>query len=378
MNDIYVGRRLNNSKRSSIIIDKNLGKYMPVRPSDVFGYFSQLDNRLSKYAGDKSLVIGFAETATALGHYVGIITNSLYIHTTRTKYNVDSVQFSESHSHASQHLLYLDSVEDIETIIFVDDELTTGNTILHLIDALEYKFKKKFKYVIVTLTNLMNLESELKLLDRGVTIEFLTRLTGESLKPLIGLKEDGLVYKPEIKGGKTFRDILFIDDMINARFLCNAIFTAYTYDVLVHQALKFFGIDSSKKVLVIGVEEFVLPGLSFASMLEAFGVDVMFQTTTRSPICVSKSQNYPLYSRYCIRNNIENYDTYLYNLESYDQVIILTDNDKYIADSGLLECLHNAGNTNIDLIDIAYSYDIEYSLQELNEEDEFNNDEIDF
>ncbi|WP_180763813.1 phosphoribosyltransferase domain-containing protein, partial [Vibrio parahaemolyticus] len=51
-------------------------------------------------------------------------------------------EISESHSHAVSHIIYkpsqemLDSLIDVENLILVDDEITTGNTLKQL--AKEY------------------------------------------------------------------------------------------------------------------------------------------------------------------------------------------------------------------------------------------------
>jgi len=88
------------------------------------------------------LVIGFAETATAIGAAVAVDMNTNYIQTTREIIDgVDYLFFSEEHSHATEQKLVKNDIEsiiyDIDRIIFVEDEVTTGNTILNIIMILE-------------------------------------------------------------------------------------------------------------------------------------------------------------------------------------------------------------------------------------------------
>jgi hypothetical protein len=94
-------------------------------------------------AAERTLFIGFAETATGLGqaladNFRGEIA---YAHTTRVvRPGVPALKFTEEHSHASEHYLYLDSIAAFmaacDRVAFIDDELTTGRTALAGIRAL--------------------------------------------------------------------------------------------------------------------------------------------------------------------------------------------------------------------------------------------------
>lgn len=88
-------------------------------------------------AAERTIFIGFAETATGLGQ---ALANSFrgeiaYAHTTRVvRPGEPALKFTEEHSHASEHYLYLNEVADFMTscrcAAFIDDELTTGRTAL--------------------------------------------------------------------------------------------------------------------------------------------------------------------------------------------------------------------------------------------------------
>ena len=70
------------------------------------------------------------------------------------------------------------------------------------------------------------------------------------------------------------------------------------------------------------------PTIRLGEMLqeESFADTVKVHSTTRSPIIASGEKNYPLYCRYQLRSLYdERRITYIYNLESYDIVIITTD-----------------------------------------------------
>ena len=84
--------------------------------------------------------------------------------------------------------------------------------------------------------------------------------------------------------------------------------------------------DTFESVLVIGTEECMYPALFLGNKLEMTGKMVKSHSTTRSPIAVSMEMNYPLHTRYELKSLYdENRKTFLYDLDSYDKVIIVTD-----------------------------------------------------
>ena len=166
-----VGKRVNNPKRNFLFISKLLGKRIPVFP-DVCKATGHLlaslcypeisSELLVKYlenpthcnqeikklintsidVGKKTLIIGFAEAATGLGMSVAsAVRNCTYYSTTREKFNDKKFLFSfeEVHSHATTHNCYDDlntSFSSFDEIILVDDEITTGNSLLNLIEKI--------------------------------------------------------------------------------------------------------------------------------------------------------------------------------------------------------------------------------------------------
>ena len=87
------------------------------------------------------LTLGFAETATSLGHLVADQLGSVYLHSTRRSDGAVPVaaEFSEPHSHATGHLLRPDPASLLTgtgPVVLVDDELSTGRTALNVIEAL--------------------------------------------------------------------------------------------------------------------------------------------------------------------------------------------------------------------------------------------------
>ncbi|MBE4202600.1 hypothetical protein HJ090_10725 [Vibrio parahaemolyticus] len=134
-----------NENRGFLFVSKVLGKHIPVTPTEMNKVYSVFSKELS--SDSKAFVVGLAETATGLGAGVAssLENKQVYFqHTTRSilPHAERWFEISESHSHAVSHIIYkpsqemLDSLIDVENLILVDDEITTGNTLKQL--AKEY------------------------------------------------------------------------------------------------------------------------------------------------------------------------------------------------------------------------------------------------
>ncbi|MFQ9925355.1 MAG: phosphoribosyltransferase domain-containing protein [Anaerobutyricum soehngenii] len=88
----------------------------------------------------KTLVIGFAETATGLGMSLATsIRNCTYVTTTR-EHILDKntvFTFEEEHSHATTNKLYFSDFDKFNQVFLVDDEITTGKSMLNIITAIK-------------------------------------------------------------------------------------------------------------------------------------------------------------------------------------------------------------------------------------------------
>ena len=137
---VKVAKRDNNNKRTFLLVNPLQGKHIPVSPTAALELFKKLANKLiNKYPNEKFLVIGFAETATAIGATIAAQCpeGTKYIHTTReTIKNSEYLFFSEAHSHAVEQKLVKNNlkemIEKTDRIIFAEDEITTGNTIWNI------------------------------------------------------------------------------------------------------------------------------------------------------------------------------------------------------------------------------------------------------
>ncbi|MDC7123428.1 phosphoribosyltransferase [Cellulomonas fimi] len=135
-----------------------------------------------------ALVLGYAETATALGHAVAdALGGAPYLHSTRRPVEgVPSVgAFEEDHSHATTHLLLpADPVllASAAPLVLVDDELSTGTTALHTIEAV-HRLAARDRYVVATLVDLRTDDDRARavaLADRlGTRIDVVALVAGQ-------------------------------------------------------------------------------------------------------------------------------------------------------------------------------------------------------
>ncbi|MFJ9242803.1 phosphoribosyltransferase domain-containing protein [Streptomyces sp. NPDC101776] len=152
-----------NPKRAHLLVSNVLGKHVPQSPSIVYGHGFTLGRRVRDLLGldesRRSVVLGYAETATGLGHAVADgIAVAPYLHSTRRP--VPGVAtaggFEESHSHATSHLLLPENPELLAgdgPLVLVDDEFSTGNTVLNTIRDLHERYPRD-RYVVVALVDM--------------------------------------------------------------------------------------------------------------------------------------------------------------------------------------------------------------------------------
>ncbi len=106
-----------------------------------------------------AIVLGYAETATALGHSVAYaLGGAYYLHSTRRPVPGFATYggFEEEHSHATSHLLLPADPAMLDRdapVVLVDDELSTGRTVLNTIEAL-LAVRPRDHYVLAALVDL--------------------------------------------------------------------------------------------------------------------------------------------------------------------------------------------------------------------------------
>lgn len=189
-----------NPRRAHLLVSTVLGKHVPQRPSTVYGAGTGLGRRvralLGDAAADRAVVLGFAETATGLGHSVadGIGTVPCLHSTRRRVPGVAPVGgFEEEHSHATSHLLLPEDPALLcgdGPLVLVDDEFSTGRTARNTIAAL-HAIRPRARYVIAGLVDMRSPEDTAALekcaADLGARVDVLALASGG-----VGLPDDVL------------------------------------------------------------------------------------------------------------------------------------------------------------------------------------------
>ncbi|MEV0734951.1 phosphoribosyltransferase [Streptomyces sp. NPDC050549] len=206
-----------NPKRAHLLVSNVLGKHVPQSPSIVYGYGFTLGHRVRDLLGPgesrRAVVLGYAETATGLGHAVADgIAVAPYLHSTRRP--VPGVAtaggFEESHSHATSHLLLPENPALLAgegPLVLVDDEFSTGNTVLNTIRDLHERYPRD-RYVVVALVDMRSAADAGRLdefaAEIGARVDLVAAASGTVRLPA-GVLEKGqeLVARYEAGGAGT-------------------------------------------------------------------------------------------------------------------------------------------------------------------------------
>lgn len=404
-----------NKKRSFLFVSKVLGKHIPVNPytsllsgaalaillykelvpqagqqmDELIGeavrglldpdyakeaYRKLMDERLAFAFTEPIKFVGFAETATALGHsmYRLFDDGASYIHTTREDIPGlrPIIRFEEEHSHAVDHRCYAldeDAFAGDGPIVLVDDEITTGKTTLNIIRDIQEHFPRK-QYVIASLLDwrtdsdeqaFTDLEAEL-----GITITPLSLLKGKievqgvpildhaayagqarhsehAATSMAEVNKDasGIIDHRFERDTPSFERVVH-SSMSTDGYANTAPYLKYTgrfglqsadnsaLDAeITRTAERLNQLRSGQRTLVMGTGEFMYIPMRIAAEL---GPDVYFQSTTRSPVYPHREEGYgvacgvtyPSPEDSTVRNFIYNVDP-----GQYDEIFVLMERE---------------------------------------------------
>lgn len=339
---VRIAKRENNKKRGYLVVNRLQGKHIPVEPGQALEMFRALALRLKGHCARKRvLAIGFAETATAIGAAVAAELDAYYMQTTREDLaGARYLYFSEEHSHATQQRLVKDDLDvampKADLVVFVEDEVTTGNTILNLVNALEKEYPGQAAYAVASILNGMDGKA-LELYDsRKIRLFYLAKTRqGDYAEELRrhGYAQrgdyfsymdmgDGVGVQKEAAVEKEFE----VSGWMDARRLVSASEYTKACGRLWDGIARRLHAELSGRILVLGTEEFMYPALFVAEQIAKGGASVWFHATTRSPIEVFGEGQYPLHVRYELPSL---YDkgrrTFVYDIGAYDAVLAITD-----------------------------------------------------
>ncbi|MER2060559.1 MAG: phosphoribosyltransferase family protein [Niallia sp.] len=401
-----------NKKRAFLFVSKLLGKHLPIEPKKglltgfmlatryeeiITGTISpQREDLMAVYRDldlpffDKPfisneqanpIIIGFAETATALGHsFFRAFEQAVFFHTTRENVNelVPIITFEEEHSHATSHRCYVeeDILDNSREIILVDDELTTGKTAINIIRDIHKKYPRD-KYTVVSILDWRSekwqLEMESLEQELQITIQVVSLLKGSF--ELIGVPIN-LVSQTEIAeadGMKPLLEYISLENYVKNRIvpIISSSLAGSRNEYGYLKDTGRFGIridevtddwirqaaDELKKkrvgtTLCIGTGEFMYIPMKLASYM---GENIYYQSTTRSPIYPNDEEHYGAKNAFCF-SNPEDLDIahYLYNIKAnqYDDIFLFF--ERKVSGERLTELLAELTAVQVKKINIVY------------------------
>ncbi|MFJ7664979.1 phosphoribosyltransferase family protein [Lysinibacillus sp. NPDC097162] len=417
MTDLFKMATRINKKRQFLFVSTVLGKHLAVRPQvpiltgallammyheklvghdclllqpvvqaiknqqNMQGILLQVEEQRLELA-EEVLFIGFAETATALGHAVfnAFKTNATYVHTTRELLPElePFVTFEEEHSHATSHRVYCEQPEKLlqaKQIVLIDDEITTGNTVVNIIETLRQKFPTVQHYSVLSILDWRSPQQKAMFAELearwGVTIDFVSIMSGQFICDGTPLLTNYQVQSTS--QATTEMKLLSVNEVVEQKHYYsiaeNGVENRAPYMLATgrlmltteqHAAQKKMyqtiadqlrGLRTDGPALVIGTGEFMYVPMQIATCL---GEDVYFQSTTRSPIYCANNPSYTITEKIAFEspenNGVENY---LYNLHShpYSELFLVVEriaNEEVVARA--VHALKSVSNANIYVI----------------------------
>ena len=361
---VRIARRENNTRRKYLVVNRLQGKHIPVSPKEALQMFRSLAELIKEaYPSERLLMVGFAETATAIGAAVAIECQAAYMQTTREVIDgVDYLYFSESHSHATEQKLVKTDLDKIigktDRIVFIEDEVTTGNTILNIVRLIQKTYAQPVSFAVASILNGMNEEALENYKNLKIPVHYLVKTAHDTYTEIAEqYQADGTCHictKPQEKEVEQQKEVQQqiemqqtkeaqqpievqeISGWINARRLHTADTYKQACEQLWQEIQQKYGYtkytketETGRRILVLGTEEFMYPALYVGAKLEETGYTVRMHATTRSPIAVSKEEKYPLHTRYELASLYDkNRTTFVYDLAEYEEVLVLTDAQK--------------------------------------------------
>ncbi|MBY0145377.1 phosphoribosyltransferase family protein [Neobacillus niacini] len=364
-----------NKKRSFLFVSKVLGKHLPIYPqkglltaallaaryaesikgsncqftNEFIRTFSQKDPQFKSIAFiQKSInpvIIGFAETATALGHaFFDCFESGEYFHTTREEITslTPSITFEEEHSHATSHRCYipLNMIDNEREIILVDDEMTTGKTAVNIIQSIQAQFPRK-EYTVVSILDWRSEENKQQFAELektlGITINIVSLMSG-----CVQVNENGKLQEQERLN--TYQEINPSIEIVSLSAFFEGDCPSINNKAPLIKETGRFGTDSinnkelhtkiseaskvirqhrtGAKTLCLGTGEFMYIPMKLAVEM---GGNVFYQSTTRSPIYIQDIDGYGARHGLSFPNPEDpNVAHFVYNIppDEYDELFV--------------------------------------------------------
>ena len=277
-----------NPKRAFLFVSKVLGKHYPVSVQEMRQVHARLAAKLPVFQRPP-VFIGMAETATALAQGVfeawlraHPAAQALYLQTSRLRAQGAAVcHFEESHSHASRQWLHLPThpqhqhlLQQADSVVLIDDELSTGNTFRQLVAALR-PFMPALQHIHwVCLTDFSSEASN----EADKEIQRHSLLRGAWIFEGNGQQ----VAAAPAAQAEAGAEVVVTDSGFGRVGISHAV---QLPDRLLANSVA--PIQAGDKVLVLGTGEFIHPPAVFAyELAQRSGAHVYVQSSTRSPALV--------------------------------------------------------------------------------------------
>jgi len=298
-----------NPKRAHLLVSCLLGKHLPVSADVALSAAAELAALVRARVGGTPFVVGFAETATALGHGVARTCSASggqapYAHTTRRAAPAGAhvLAFAEEHSHAVEQVLaILDDalLRDPErALVLVDDELSSGRTAVNAVRVLQSRWPRE-RYLLASLLDVRSPAQQAANVAEVAAFgaELLSMSLAEGsmhLPPDLVATAASLLARPEERPAVLGPPAPLTQWELT---VSSPLTGAYGWDAADEQALRdgialLAGeLELPGSVLVLGDEEFLYAGQLLA---HALGRQALTSSTTRSPALVVDEPGYPL------------------------------------------------------------------------------------
>lgn len=341
--DFFLMAERQNPKRSFLFVSQILGKHMPVSPQKMRDSYDQLAAQLPIDLTGPVLFVGMAETAVGLaaGVYRSYLQRGGQAKLiTSTRHPVAGellCEFTEDHSHATDHLLYFpgepgkaaekEQIKRTATLVLVDDEVTTGKTFCHLAQGLiDAGLANLQQIYTVCLTDWCpsDLSEQIKIPTISVSL----------INGRWEWQADQTAALPDLpKVNVTAAGNVSLSPIQNwGRLGCDPFQATLGMPE---------NIDREGTYLVLGTGEFLWQPFLLAERIAATGAEVFVSSTTRSPVNPGRAiqQKFEFQDNYGL--GIPNY---CYNIDPdrYDRIFLCIETPEESVDPRLLTDLKKA------------------------------------
>lgn len=331
-----------NPKRAFLFVSKVLGKHIPVQPAVMQRSYRDLAQLLPTDLQAPITIMGMAETAVCLGAglYRAFTQQSHHraVYMSSTRHPAQGIpklgDFLEEHSHAQDQFFYSshdpvihNHILNTQTLILVDDEVSTGKTFFNLIHSLEQAHLNQIQRII--LVSLVNWsDGHLPQTYKGIPIQCIALLHGNWQWQPNHLPLSTTMPDVSSTASGYFNSIAPLTWGREPSYL-----ELEAWPDLPH-------IHPKHKVLILGSGEFMWLPFLMAERLAEQGLNVYFSATTRSPIMLGHAiqsicefkDNYGLGMK-----------NYAYNIlaQDFDRVFLVIETRQHSVDPHLFQLIQN-------------------------------------